>query len=71
MTANLDILTAEKTNVLIVPTRAVYSKADGRYVKVLDADNQTQEVKVEVGLRGVDGTVEIISGLNEGDKVSL
>lgn len=70
MTANLDILTAEKKDVLTVSARAVYSKDDGRYVKVLGIDNKTIEKKVEVGLRGFDGRVEIISGLEVGEKVS-
>ena len=69
MTANLDILTAEKAGVLTVPSRAVYTKDDGfKYVKVLDTKGATQEVKVSVGLRGIDGMVEIISGLNLDDK---
>lgn len=69
MTANLDILTAEKADVLVVPTRAVIAKNGDRSVKVLKADNSTEEVKVQVGLRGSDGQTEIVSGLIEGDKV--
>jgi HlyD family secretion protein len=71
MTANLDIVTSEKTNVLIVPARAVYTKDGARYVKVISSDGLVIEQKVEVGLRGFDGRVEILSGLSEGDKVSL
>jgi HlyD family secretion protein len=70
MTANLDILTAEKENVLVVPARAVYSRDDGRYVKVVNQESTLEERKVEIGLRGFDGRVEVISGLNEGEKVS-
>lgn len=70
MTANLDILTAQKENVLSIPARTVYTKDDGKYVRVLDAKGVPQEVKVEVGLRGVDGMDEIVSGLKVGDKVS-
>jgi RND family efflux transporter MFP subunit len=70
MTANLEILTAEKENILTVLTRAVYIKDNGKYVKILNSDNTTNEIKVTVGLRGSDGKIEIISGLNEGDKVS-
>lgn len=70
MTANLDILTSEKTNVLAIPTRAVYSKDDGKYVKVLLSDGSSSEIKIVVGLRGFDGRVEVVSGLEAGQKVS-
>jgi multidrug efflux pump subunit AcrA (membrane-fusion protein) len=70
MTANIDVVTSEKNNVLTVPARAVYVKDGGRYVKVAGPDGVLVEQKVEVGLRGFDGRVEIVSGLNEGDKVS-
>jgi multidrug efflux pump subunit AcrA (membrane-fusion protein) len=70
MTANLDILTAEKIGVITVPARAVYTKDDGfKYVKILGVKDVSQEVRVEVGLRGIDGMVEVISGVNVGDKV--
>lgn len=71
MTANLDILTAEKKDALTVVTRAVYTKDGSKFVKVVGADNTTTEVKVETGLKGFDGKIEILSGLTEGDKVSL
>jgi len=70
MTANLDILTAEKENVLTIPARAVYTRDGGRYVKIVNVDDSLTEVKVEMGLRGYNGFVEIISGLQEGEKVS-
>jgi len=69
MTANLDILTMQKDDVLSLPARVIYSRNGGRYVKILDLKNQVQEVEVSVGLRGFDGLVEIISGLKVGDRV--
>jgi len=69
MTANLDILTAEKMDVLTVPTRTVYTKDVFRYIKVLNSDNSISEIRIETGLRGSDGRLEIISGVVEGDKV--
>jgi len=71
MTANLDILTNQKDNVLILPNRVLITKDDGKYVTVLNpADkSEKQEIKIITGLRGSDGNVEIISGLKEGDKV--
>jgi len=69
MTANLDILTNQKNGVLAVPTRSVYSIDTQKYVKSVDPKDpkKTIETKVETGVRGVDGYVEIISGLKEGD----
>jgi len=71
MTANLDILASQKDNVLILPNRLVTTKDDGKYVSVLNPADMSEviEKKIVTGLRGSDGNVEIISGLNEGDKV--
>jgi len=71
MTANLDILTGQKSDVLAVPSRSVYSIDTDKYVKLVDSKDNTKkiETKVETGMRGVDGYIEIISGLNEGDKI--
>lgn len=67
MTADLEILTDSRSNVLMVPRR-VLTKADGVYqVKVLE-DNRVVERTVEVGLIG-DSEAEIVSGLTEGEKI--
>jgi RND family efflux transporter MFP subunit len=69
MTANLDILTAQKENVLAVPYRAVIDQNGEKFVKILKDKNSIEERAVSVGLRGSDGNVEILEGLNEGEKV--
>ncbi|PJC37277.1 hypothetical protein CO046_01310 [Candidatus Peregrinibacteria bacterium CG_4_9_14_0_2_um_filter_53_11] len=70
MTADLDIFTAHKEEVLAVPARAVQTREDGTdFVQVLDADDKLQEVNVTTGLRGSDGRLEILSGLSVGDRV--
>jgi HlyD family secretion protein len=69
MTANIDILTAEKKNVIAVPQRTVIKNDRGKFVKILVGKNDVSEVPVETGLRGSDGTIEITKGINEGDKV--
>ena len=71
MTANLDIFTGQRSDVLAVPSRSVYSVDTDKYVKIVDPKDNTKitETKIETGMRGVDGYVEIISGLNEGDKI--
>jgi len=68
MTANIDILTGERHNVLAIPGRAVFAKEGNQIVRVI-IDGETQEREVTTGLRGSNGTVEIVSGLSRGDKV--
>jgi HlyD family secretion protein len=68
MTANIDILTGKSTNVIAIPARAVITKGNEKIVRIMEKDN-IKEVQVKTGLRGSDGNVEIISGINEGDKV--
>ena len=71
MTANLDILTGQKDGVSSVPTRSVYTVDNKKVVRIIDPKNSknTIEKEVRTGLRGVDGYIEITSGLNEGEKV--
>jgi len=71
MTANIDILTATAENVLAIPQRAIVSKNGGKYVLVLDANNNTEEREVKTGLRDANGNMEIVQGLNEGEKIVL
>jgi len=74
MTANLDILTAEKQDVIAIPQRAVITKDGGKIVRILKVEEGQQiveEVEVITGLRGSDGRIEILEGLNEGDNVVL
>jgi len=70
MTANIDILTAKTENVMAIPQRAVAQKENGdKIVKILKDDGAIEERKVAIGLKGSDGNIEIIEGINEGDKV--
>jgi multidrug efflux pump subunit AcrA (membrane-fusion protein) len=68
MTANVDILTDSRSAVIAIPVRAVVSREGKKFVNVVDG-NAYREVEVRVGLRGSDGTMEIISGIKEGDNV--
>ncbi len=70
MTADIDILTAEKENVIAVPARAVINKNGQKIVRILvGAENTIKEVEVQTGIRGSDGNIEIIRGINQGDRV--
>ncbi len=68
MTADLDIVTLKRSQVPAVPGRAILRKDDGYYVRVVD-DLTVEYRKVERGLRGNDGWVEIIGGVEIGEKV--
>ena len=67
MTANIDIATASREDALFIPARAVITKDSEKFVTVLNADKTTIETPVTTGLKGSDGTVEIMEGLKEGD----
>lgn len=67
MTANVTIITDEKSNVLYVPFRAVKSRNGDKYVEILE-NAVLIEKDVRVGLRGDEG-IEIMSGLEAGDEV--
>ena len=74
MTANIDILTEKRENVIIVPQRAVITKAGEKLVRIIEELPEERitninEVTVKTGLKGSDGRIEIIEGIKEGDKV--
>lgn len=71
MTANIDIHTAEKNNVLMIPMRAVQIDGQQSATQVLtDAVKGIVEKRnITIGLSGDDGMVEVLSGLKEGEKV--
>ncbi|HLD28511.1 MAG TPA: efflux RND transporter periplasmic adaptor subunit [Patescibacteria group bacterium] len=75
MTADVILTTAKTENVLYIPQRAVkirsaiLGEVPEKYVEVLVGENTIEEKTVEIGLRGDGGLVEIISGLEAGEKV--
>ena len=69
MTANANITTARKDNILIMPSRAIIEKnGSGKFVRLL-VNQAVSETPVTVGLRGDNGLVEVLSGVKEGDEV--
>lgn len=69
MTANLDILTGVRQEVLKVPLQAIKEKVSGeKYAEVAHADGKLEERQVKTGLRG-NTEVEITEGLSEGQSV--
>lgn len=69
MTANVIITTEDKDDALIVHSRAIVDRnGDGKFLRILENEILKEE-KVEIGLRGDDGVVEIISEIPEGTEV--
>jgi multidrug efflux pump subunit AcrA (membrane-fusion protein) len=68
MTGNVDVIIAQKQNVLRLPVTAVNPRNGRATVEVEKADGKLETRQISTGLKG-DDDIEITSGLNEGDKV--
>lgn len=69
MTAEVHIVTGEAKRVKVIPALAVMRRSDGKStVRVLDATGEVREREVQTGLNDRT-TVEIRSGLEEGERV--
>lgn len=68
LTANLNIITKHKDNVLILPQSAIVLNDQGKFVEVLE-NNKTKRIPVTIGIQDQNGNVEIISGVTENQQV--
>lgn len=68
MTANIDILTQEKNDVLMIPTRAIKEVGNKKIVQIL-VNNAPEDREIVTGLKGDEAMTEVISGLNEGEEI--
>lgn len=71
LTAELEIMTARRDDVIMVATRALRTDNGETYVRLLRSDGTEERRSVVAGLRGSLGSTEIISGLSVGDTVIL
>lgn len=71
MTANIDVITDRKENVVAIPRHSIIGNGNGASVMVLGANGIATAVSVKTGLYGSDGNVEILEGIVEGDRVLL
>jgi multidrug efflux pump subunit AcrA (membrane-fusion protein) len=70
MTADLTIKTVTKENVLAIPGAAIEEKDNKTTVQVFKKRHlETREI--EIGLKGSNDIVEVISGLEEGEEVAI
>lgn len=70
MTADLTIRTASKENVLTIPKSAIQERDDKVIVEVLNGES-SQQKEIKIGLKGSNDLIEVVSGLEEGDKIIL
>jgi multidrug efflux pump subunit AcrA (membrane-fusion protein) len=71
LTANINILIADRQNVLLVPASALMKDGEKTYVIVDNGTATGEKREVTAGASGADATVEIVSGLSAGDKVAV
>jgi HlyD family secretion protein len=77
MTANARLLTAQREDVLLLPSRAIIiDRQEGRYyvdliVPGAEGEETVERVEVRVGLRDDEGFTQIVDGLQEGDRVRV
>jgi RND family efflux transporter MFP subunit len=70
MTANILVKTDFRSNILYLPSRGVLTRDGTKYVRVLE-NGEIVEKEVVLGMKGDDGNVEILSGVEQGDEVVL
>lgn len=68
MFAEVTFKTNKKDSVITVPTQSILTDGEIQYVFITEDDVTAKKVVVETGIVGTSNT-EIISGLNEGDKL--
>ncbi|MFA6251084.1 MAG: HlyD family efflux transporter periplasmic adaptor subunit [Candidatus Paceibacterota bacterium] len=71
MSTNIEITTESKENILVVPSSAIKAKNGVSYVEIFNPSSDLPIRKeIEIGISD-DTLTEIISGLDEGDKVII
>ncbi|GHF30221.1 RND transporter [Kitasatospora xanthocidica] len=70
LSATVQVITGEADSALSLPTAALSGTGTSRTATVVHEDGATERVTVGVGVEG-DSTVQVVSGLKEGDKVEL
>ena len=69
-TGNLTLILDSRSRVLTLPTAAVHSADQNAYVYVINEDGAREVKWIKTGLVG-DSSIEILDGLEEGEKVVL
>ncbi|OGW74065.1 MAG: hypothetical protein A2484_10270, partial [Nitrospirae bacterium RIFOXYC2_FULL_44_7] len=69
MSVNVDVTTKVSRDTLVMPREAMFSKDDSQTVFIVNG-NRVKQRLIQPGIRSFT-SIEVISGLNEGEKVAL
>lgn len=69
MTATATIITQTRKDVLSIPSHMINMRDGVSFVDVVNDENKAEKRVITTGLRGSDSSVEIMSGLTEGERV--
>ncbi len=71
MTANVQIITDTRPQVVIIPERAIFTESSRSFVRVITPQKKTvYEIRqIETGIKGDDGKIEILRGLTKGEEI--
>ncbi|MDR3642275.1 MAG: efflux RND transporter periplasmic adaptor subunit [Candidatus Doudnabacteria bacterium] len=70
MNANVLITDETRANALVIPQSAVITKGDQSFVLTPDQNGKVQETQIQTGISSLDGRIEVLSGLSEGQKIA-
>ncbi|RJP26522.1 MAG: efflux RND transporter periplasmic adaptor subunit [Candidatus Omnitrophota bacterium] len=70
MTADVEILAAERKQALLIPTDAVTNKHNQYYVSVVNATGESEEREIEIGITDYEN-YEVVKGLQLGERVVI
>ncbi len=70
MTANVDIVTGAREDVVYIPQRSVIQEDGRKFVRVLK-DEEVEEREVVLGMKDSMGNIEVKEGIEEGEKVVI
>ncbi len=71
MTANVEIVVREALGAITVPEKSIQTDGTRTYVRVLVGEKTVKNIDVEVGIRDLQGNVEIKKGLADGQEIIL
>ncbi|MBI2029385.1 efflux RND transporter periplasmic adaptor subunit [Candidatus Gottesmanbacteria bacterium] len=69
MNGDAQIITSEKTDIIVIPFNAIVEEDEGSFVYVLENEKRLKR-KVETGIEG-EAEVEIVSGVNLGEVIII
>lgn len=71
LTAEIELTTEQRPEVVAIPTRSIYEDETGKFVRLVSEDGTLSRVPVTTGLRGTNGLTEIVSGLSGGEQIIM